>query len=357
MTRLLLADVLPLEDPAAYAFLYGMTSSERKRTADSFRFMKDRMLSVGAAALLDAGLREFGLRERDMTYGRSEHGKPFFLNAPDIHFNISHSASKVAVAFSDREVGCDIEEAFAAALSAQSVEQEAAAFSSGDVKEAFAAGLSAQSVEQEAAKCLEMAGRFFSREEYLAVKAAESPSECIRTFYRCWTLKESYMKATGLGLSLAPDSFSVAALCTGGSGSLLHHSDIPLRHTDIPLRHTGIPLHHSDSLGSLSTRAVGVGDACPLLDIGCFDSLSSRASNDGDGVRVCATDGRDGGVTRCTADGREDCVTACTAAGEGLSDDGFVFYTIDSFEGYECALCCRPEACVPEVMLVRLGER
>ena len=326
MTRLLLADVLPLEDPAAYAFLYGMTSSERKRTADSFRFMKDRMLSVGASALLDAGLREFGLRERDMTYGRSEHGKPFFLNAPDIHFNISHSASKVAVAlsdrevgcdieeafaaglsaqsaekeaaafssgdvkkafagglsahsveqeavaFSDREVGCDIEEAFAAALSAQSVEQEAAAFSSGDVKEAFAAGLSAQSVEQEAAKCLEMAGRFFSREEYLAVKAAESPSECIRTFYRCWTLKESYMKATGLGLSLAPDSFSVAALCTGGSGSLLRHT-------------------------------------------GCLDCLSHKVA------------------------------------------DGFVFYTVDSFEGYECALCCRPEACVPEVMLVRLGER
>ena len=301
MTRLLLADVLPLEDPAAYAFLYGMTSSERKRTADSFRFMKDRMLSVGASALLDAGLREFGLRERDMTYGRSEHGKPFFVNAPDIHFNISHSASKVAVAFSDREVGCDIEEAFAAGLSAQSVEQEAAAFSSGDVKKAFAAGLSAhsveqeavafsdrevgcdieeafaarlsaQSVEQEAAKCLEMAGRFFSREEYLAVKAAESPSECIRTFYRCWTLKESYMKATGLGLSLAPDSFSVAALCTGGSGSLLRHT-------------------------------------------GCLDCLSHKVA------------------------------------------DGFVFYTVDSFEGYECALCCRPEACVPEVMLVRLGER
>lgn len=297
MTRLLLADVLPLENPAAYAFLYGMASSERKRAADSFRFMKDRMLSVGAAALLDAGLREFGLRERDMTYDRSEHGKPFFLNAPDIHFNISHSASKVAVAFSDREVGCDIEKAFAAGLSAHSVEQEAAAFSSGDVKEAFAAGLSAQSAEKEAAKCLEMARRFFSREEYLAVKAAESPSECIRTFYRCWTLKESYMKATGLGLSLAPDSFSVAALCTGGSCSLL--------------RHTGC----LDCLSPTTVDVGDVGDSCFLRQTGCLDCLSHKVA------------------------------------------DGFVFYTVDSFEGYECALCCRPEAGVPELEFVRLGER
>ena len=304
MTRLLLADVLPLEDPAAYASLYGMTSSERKRTADSFRFMKDRMLSVGASALLDAGLREFGLRERDMTYGRSEHGKPFFVNAPEIHFNISHSASKVAVAFSDREVGCDIEEAFAAGLSAHSVEQEAAAFSDRevgcDIGEAFAARLSAQSVEQEAAKCLEMAGRFFSREEYLAVKAAESPSECIRTFYRCWTLKESYMKATGLGLSLAPDSFSVAALCTGDSCSLLRHT----RCLDC-LSPTTVDVGGVDD----------VGDSCFLRQTGCLDCLSHKVA------------------------------------------DGFVFYTVDSFEGYECALCCRPEAGVPELEFVRLGER
>lgn len=184
MIRLLLADVLPLEDPAAYSHLYDMASSGRRRAADSFRFMKDRRLSVGASALLDAGLREFGLRERDMSYGRSEYGKPFFLNAPDIHFNISHSATKVAVAFSDREVGCDIEQVITARLSDRSAVQEAA-------------------------KCLEMAGRFFTSEEYMAMKAMESPSERIRMFYRCWTLKESYMKATGLGMTLAPDSFSV----------------------------------------------------------------------------------------------------------------------------------------------------
>ena len=282
MIRLLLTDVLPLEDPAVYASLYDMASSERRRAADSFRFMKDRRLSIGASALLDAGLREFGLRERDMTYGRSEHGKPFFMNATDIHFNISHSGTKVAVVFSDREVGCDIEEAFAATLPAKSAEQEAA-------------------------KCLEMAGRFFSRQEYLAVKAVDSPSERVRTFYRCWTLKESYMKATGLGMALAPDSFSVAALCTDETGSLLRHS------------------------GSLDSLSSG------NLDIGAV--------------------GRYGGDMGCVADGCAGGDTGCAVGGEMGPHDGFVFYTLDSFEGYECALCCSPEAGVPEVEFVRLGKR
>ena len=230
MIRLLLADVLPLEDTAAYASLYEMVSSERKRSADSFRFMKDRRLSVGASALLDAGLKEFGLRERDMIYGRSEYGKPFFRNAPDIHFSISHSATKVAVAVSDREVGCDIEQVITARLSDRSAVQEAA-------------------------KCLEMAGRFFTSEEHMAMKAMESPSERIRMFYRCWTLKESYMKATGLGMTLAPDSFSV----------------------------------------------------------------------------LSALDG-----------------SAC------IPGSDFVFFTPGSFDGYECALCCRPEAGVPEVIVQAL---
>lgn len=171
MIRLLLADVMPLYDPAVYAELYGKASSARRASADSFRFKKDRILSLGATALLDFGLGASGLRERDMSYGRTAYGKPFFLNAPDIHFNISHSSTKVAVCLSDREAGCDIEEVT-------------------DID-------------------LTVAERFFSSEEYLAVKAGTKPEERNETFFRYWTLKESYMKATGLGLTLMPDSFTI----------------------------------------------------------------------------------------------------------------------------------------------------
>ncbi len=192
MIKLLLADVQPLESPAVYDLFYESASTERRAAADSFRFRTDRNLSLGAAALLDRGLRAFGFYESDMSYGHTDKGKPFFLNAPDIHFSISHSSSKVAVAFSDREVGCDIEEV-------------------ADID-------------------LAVAERYFHRGEYEAIMAEESREKRWRAFFRCWTLKESYMKATGAGLSLpvvaeplphdvfafiSPDSFAgyECALC------------------------------------------------------------------------------------------------------------------------------------------------
>lgn len=171
MIRLLLSDVRQLEDPEVFARVYDNASSERRAAADKFRFAKDRNLSIGAAALLDYGLSAFGLREKDMTYGRNAYGKPFFLNAPEIHFNISHSGSKVAVALSDREVGCDIEQI-------------------ADIE-------------------MEVGERFFCRDEYEEMMSETDFEARRKAFFRFWTLKKSYMKAAGLGMSLPPASFSV----------------------------------------------------------------------------------------------------------------------------------------------------
>lgn len=171
MIRLLLADVRPLEDAALYSRLYSNASPCRRAAADSFRFLKDRMLSLGAAVLLDKGLSGLGLRERDMEYGHNAWGKPFFLNAPGIHFNISHSSTKVAVAISDREVGCDIEEV--------------------------------TGFDQDVAEC------FFSAEELRTIMSCQDPARRSSAFFRYWTLKESYMKAKGEGMSLPSQSFTV----------------------------------------------------------------------------------------------------------------------------------------------------
>lgn len=179
MIRLLLADVLPLDDPAVYDALYEGASPERRALADAFRFAKDRRLSIGAAALLDKGLSAFGLREKDMSYGKTAYGKPFFVNAPDIHFNISHSGTKVAVALSDAEVGCDIEQA--------------------------------------AEIGMDVAGRYFSPAEYEAVVSQDSEGARLREFYRYWTLKESYIKATGFGLSMPLKSFTVTVDASGNA--------------------------------------------------------------------------------------------------------------------------------------------
>jgi 4'-phosphopantetheinyl transferase len=54
---------------------------------------------------------------------------------------------------------------------------------------------------------LDVAGHFFAPSEAEAVRTA-SPERRAETFFRCWTLKESYVKARGLGLSLPLDRFA-----------------------------------------------------------------------------------------------------------------------------------------------------
>lgn len=169
MIHILCADVQPLNDDEIFSYFYNNTSKERQNKINSFRFRKDKNLSLGASALLDKGLEKFyGLREKEMTYGTEKNKKPYFENAPEIHFNISHSETMVTVAFSDNEIGIDIEK-----------------IKNSDLK---------------------IAERFFAEEEYNHILSAENQS---KEFYRLWTLKESFMKVTGLGLSLPLNKFCI----------------------------------------------------------------------------------------------------------------------------------------------------
>lgn len=65
--------------------------------------------SIVATYLIDKHLKKIGLREQDMLYKLSRNGKPSFENHYEINFSISHSKDLVIVAFSDVEVGCDIQ--------------------------------------------------------------------------------------------------------------------------------------------------------------------------------------------------------------------------------------------------------
>lgn len=157
-----------LADDAYFQACYDQLSPSRRAKTDGYRLMKDKKLSLGAGVLLDRGLREYGLRERDVRIGRGRNGKPYLPEHPQIHFNLSHSEEMVLAVFADAEVGCDIEY----------------------TKEAD----------------MELAKQFFCPEESVFLAGLEGEKQN-SAFFRLWTLKESFLKATGMGMELSLNAF------------------------------------------------------------------------------------------------------------------------------------------------------
>ena len=169
-TKLYTACVKPLENEQIFEQLYAQASEERKEKISRMRFGNTRMLSLGAEALLLHALRENGYSPEKLVYAYGEYGKPALPDKEGFFFNFSHSGEFVIVAVSDREIGCDIER----------------------IKPVK----------------LKLAKYAFTPQEYEMILLSD---EDMRDdlFCRFWTLKESYMKAVGKGLSLHPSTFQV----------------------------------------------------------------------------------------------------------------------------------------------------
>ena len=159
----IVANVEGLGTPGALGDALCQLSNYRREKTLRYRYDKGKWLSAGAGLLLDYMLRERGLRERDMEYVEGEHGKPAFLNHPEIHFNLSHSDTLVACALSDTPVGVDV---------------------------------------QHLVKLRDGLVRYtMSDEEIAAFEALDNDDAKQLLFTQLWTLKESYVKATGRGLT------------------------------------------------------------------------------------------------------------------------------------------------------------
>lgn len=182
--RMYILDTEEFADMDYYQKCYNSLSARRQEKADSFRFPADKKLSVGAGLLLDRGLKEYGLRESEVRIGLGGNGKPYLLDYPEIHYNLAHSGNMVLAAFAKTEVGCDIEQ----------------------VKTAN----------------LKVAKRFFCADEYAYIASQEEGEQAL-AFCRIWTLKESFLKATGMGMKLPLDSFAFQ-LC-GGSREVTVRQD------------------------------------------------------------------------------------------------------------------------------------
>jgi len=140
--------------------------------ANKYRFEKDRAVYITAKYLLRNLIGGYlGLVPERIKFEYSKYGKPYFSNKEVLDFNVSHSGNQILIGFAKKNIiGVDIEK----------------------IKENF--------------DPLELAKNFFSKEE---IAILESEPDVYSSFYRCWTRKESFIKAVGEGLSYPLDSFAV----------------------------------------------------------------------------------------------------------------------------------------------------
>lgn len=172
MIRVLCLDVSAM-DPSAYEKLYSRATEQRKQRADRCRCREDALCCIGAGGLLRYAVKE-SLGRETFTLDQNRWGKPFLPEAPDFHFNLSHSGSWVVLAFGDSPVGIDVE------------------------KLDFTPGRR------------QVIRRHFAPEEQAYV--LENPEEEGERFFRIWTAKESWLKYRGEGLTRPLASIQVLSL-------------------------------------------------------------------------------------------------------------------------------------------------
>jgi 4'-phosphopantetheinyl transferase len=164
----------PAPDPrlaARYEAL--MTDEERARCA-RFHFERDRHLFRVTRALVRTTLSRYGTCEPTAwRFGANEYGRPHISGPVDgPHFNLSNTHGLVACAVAPHErIGVDVEN-------------------------------TTRKTEP-----LQIADRFFSRDEVAALKALPATRHRER-FFALWTLKEAYIKARGMGLAIPLGEFS-----------------------------------------------------------------------------------------------------------------------------------------------------
>ena len=165
-----------------------LLSSDEATRAARYHFLADRQRFVAARALLRTILGGYLATDpQRLTFAYSEKEKPSLGRAhadSGITFNVSHSGGSALLAFSQRrEIGVDVEQ----------------------VRRDF---------DVEA-----IARRFFSVHEQGQLAALPN-EEKFESFFRCWTRKEAFIKATGEGLSLPLHQFDVS-VAPGNSDALL----------------------------------------------------------------------------------------------------------------------------------------
>jgi 4'-phosphopantetheinyl transferase len=171
--------IIGLDASAAVSSSYrDLLSSDEILRADRFAFEKLRIsfeVSHGALRILLA--KYLGCSPRELVFTFGPRGKPALCGNSQLWFNMAHSGEIALCAFSiGVEIGADIE----AVHEIHDFEQ--------------------------------IAEHYFCPEEASQLRSIADKKQREEAFFRCWTRKESYLKAIGDGLFVPLDQFQVTLL-------------------------------------------------------------------------------------------------------------------------------------------------
>lgn len=183
MLRTYIIDTRQFERLSSFQKAFESVSPYRRQRIILLKQQKDKIRSLGAAVALNAALRTYGLEERMMEYELGQHGKPYFRDYPELHFSLSHSGDYALCTMGPQVNGNDIERVRGGRE--------------------------------------RVAQRFFAKEEAAWIEEAALPEEREERLFRIWTMKESFLKVTGLGMSLPLQDFAV--ITEDGTGHVRHN--------------------------------------------------------------------------------------------------------------------------------------
>jgi len=186
-------DISPTECDRLWQFL---SEDERSRAA---RFKRERLKIsfIAARGNLRIILAQWlNCEPREIYFQYGDRGKPYLQNNQEIYFNLAHSQNLAIYAVSrDREVGIDLE------FINPNCDVEG------------------------------IAKRYFLPSEQQVIKDLGDRHKdlAIQAFYRAWTLKEAYGKATGAGIANLLKSLEVTPLLASPIDETLQIDDWQLK--------------------------------------------------------------------------------------------------------------------------------
>ncbi|WP_025689134.1 4'-phosphopantetheinyl transferase family protein [Paenibacillus zanthoxyli] len=148
-------------------------SEEKKEKLLKYRRSEDLYRSLlGELLVRVTACQYIGCKNGALRFVFNHYGKPSLADDPGFSFNLSHSGNWVVIIWDQRQqaLGVDVEE----------------------IKPVH----------------MEIAERFFAETEYRDLMMKQGKDR-LEYFFRLWTLKESYVKAMGKGLSIPFNDFSL----------------------------------------------------------------------------------------------------------------------------------------------------